>query len=109
VTGETKVVVTPDPSVPRETDYWTKVTVPNQNQTDLRRIFIPGTPGLAECTGFGLGSDPYGKSGASTEKYYYVLEAVSGMRLDTSVTPNRKVADRGLQQTTIQMGCLRCQ
>lgn len=102
-TGQPVVVTTPDPDSTEETYYWSKV--PYTDRTDLRRIYI-GPASLSDCAGYEMGrSGDYRPS--STNKYYYLLDAVSGVRMDTTV--NAKVSDRSLQQTIIQMGCLRCQ
>lgn len=101
--GQTVVVPTPDPNSTSETSYWT--TVPHQNQTDLRRIYI-GAAAITDCAGYEIGrSGDYRPS--NTNKYYYVLDALAGMRYDSDLA--RKVPDRSMQQSIIQMGCLRCQ
>jgi|GEM_PF-2867667 len=101
--GQTVVVATPDANSTMETTYW--ATVPHQNQTDLRRIYI-GPAAITDCAGYEVGrSGDYRPS--NTNKYYFVLDALAGMRNDTAL--GRKVPDRSLQQSVIQMGCLRCQ
>lgn len=103
ITSAPRIVATPDPNSPSETYYWSKV--PSTDQTDLRRTYI-GPASLSDCTGYEIGrSGDYRPS--STNKYYFVLNAISGVRPDATVSA--KVTDRSLQQTVIQMGCLRCQ
>jgi len=102
--GQPTVVRTPDPNSPQETGYWAKV--PYQQNTDLRRIYI-GPAAITDCAGYEMGrSGDYRPS--STNKYYYVLDAVAGVKTDSAV-PGAKVPARALQETIIQMGCLRCQ
>jgi hypothetical protein len=101
--GQTVVVATPDPNSAVETEYWAKV--PHQEQTDLRRIYV-GPAAITDCAGFQIDrSGDYRPN--TTNKYYYVLDAVAGMKYDATL--GRKVPAKSLQQSVIQMGCLRCQ